>query len=377
MAIDPQNPVVINIARMAPPVVSDLPRKYGLVVFNASNIGAGKIKKVYASDWSDYVTADTDSEEARFCAAYFAANASGTLYLFDAGEATDADTLGDCLDALKSFIDDATEPVYFYHIALPEAVDYATAQPKLDALFANWTSETSMQNFSIVVDFPGVLTATLPTARSAFIITEEAATKGTAAGSMVGTMSGSLYAISQSNMMTPFQYKKAAGAAVKIVPTVSQKNTLTEKNINWIGAFNGFDCVMLGKYANGDAWDYRFSTDNFVLRCKAYLEARLYNGANVPSARLPYNQRGIDMLLDVVNGQGDYCVSVGFITEYGESLADDGATIINPNTFYAIPYAEYIAANQDKYAQEIYDGISGVVRVGRYFRQVVINATLV
>jgi len=83
------------------------------------------------------------------------------------------------------------------------------------------------------------------------------------------------------------------------------------------------------------------------------------------------------LLLDVVNGPADYCISVGFLTEFGESLADDMATIVNAGSFFAIPFSEYIAANPDKYAREIYDGISGVVRVGRFFRQVIINVTLV
>lgn len=374
MAIDPQNPIVINVSAVKPTSVSDLIRKFGLICFNATNLGAGNQKAVYASDWKTVVT-EADDFDNRFCAAYFQANPNGVLYLLECGEVTDETTLETALNEAKGFIDEGTSPVYLYQIG-GNVVATEEAAPKYAAFFANYTADGSLQNFGLSFKLSEVLTATLPAESCVFISTEEDATLGKTAGAMVGVMASSSYNISQTNQMTPLQYKRIS-FLLPLNPTVSDKNSLTEKNVNWIGVFNGENCIMLGKYANGQAWDFRFSTDSFILRAKAFLESRVYNAANVAAARLPYSQRGIDMLLDVVNGQADYCISVGFLTEYGETLADDMATIVNPGSFAAIPFADYIAANPDKYAQEIYDGISGVVRVGRFFRQVVINVTLV
>ena len=371
--IDPQIPVIINVSAVKPTQVSNLTRKFGLVCFGTTNLGTGNQKAVFASDWKEVVTEAEDFDN-RFCSAYFSANPNGTLHLFEAGEAANADGLETALNGLKTFIDEATDPVYFYQIG-GNAVANAEAAPKYTAFFANYATKGSFQNFGLAFKLSEVLTATLPTESCVFITTEEDKTIGKTAGGIVGVMGSSVYNITETNQMTPLQYKRTRLSVLN--PKVSVKTQYTEKNVNWIGKFNGENCIMLGRYADGEAWDFRFSTDSFILRAKAFLESRIYNAANTPAARLPYSQRGIEMLLDVVNGQAIASVNLGFLTEFGESLADDLATIINPGSFYAIPFAEYISANPDKYAAETYDGISGVVRVGRYFRQVIINVTLV
>lgn len=372
MAINPLTPIVLNVSATKTPSVPDLTRKHGFISFGETTetvTDNAVAFSVNANNWTEKSkNKDADNAFNSFCKGFFSLNPTGVLTIIEVGAKTDGETE---VEKIKPIIDGGLYATYCLWLSFSDSI--ADYKASLKTLFSSYSGEGVIQHFGIEVkkenvadleDFKGL--------ESVFLFVRGSVST---CGRVAGVMSGSLYAITQQNKMTPLQYKKVSGAEVLELST-TELQTYAENNYNFIATFNGEPCIMVGKYANGTAWDYRFSADTFLIRANAFLVSRLYSGANVPASRIAYTQKGIEQLLAVVNGQASWCVDAGLLSNFGEGLADDGVSLVNEGTFYAVDFKTYIAQNPDKYAEGVYEGISGALQVGRYFRQVVINVVL-
>ena len=64
------------------------------------------------------------------------------------------------------------------------------------------------------------------------------------------------------------------------------------------------------------------------------------------------------------------------VTDFSQTIDNTGTTLVDKNTFFAIDYYTYKAANPAKYQAGEYDGLSGFIEIGKFFRKVTFNVTL-
>jgi len=133
---------------------------------------------------------------------------------------------------------------------------------------------------------------------------------------------------------------------------------------------------LKGRYADLNTWDYWYNWDWLQINLLNTVSAAMVNGSNVPAAAIRFNQNGIDALKSICNGVCTLGMTDGTVTGFGGGYNITTGLITNPNTFSAVPFAAYIAANPSDYEAGIYRGLSAYVQIGRFIRQVIINVTI-
>jgi hypothetical protein len=373
---DPGNPVVLNVSVLAANVPSDYTRRFCKVSTGDTNITTGHLTSVIASEIDSIFVTTTDAYKSTetyiWLESFFGRNANGTAYIFETGTVT---TIATNIAALATFLSDGVG--LCYHYAVPSTFYGEATFKTLAALYATDISATYFDvevthGTDPAVDAKFVALAGL---KSIFAIYPSAVAGESASGAMAGIMASTIYDLSSTNKNTMFQYKYCPGVTVEDLLS-SFKTSLNNSAVNYIGRLISRNVVFNGRFLDNSSWDYWYAWDTIMVSLQIALSTALYNGSNSPSAVIQYNQTGIDKLLSVINGEGIAGKANGTINEFAESMADDGTTMNNTGTFYAVPFYTYIADNPTKYAAEIYDGLSGIIQIGRFYRKVVFNVTL-
>lgn len=380
--VDPLSPVVINASSLLNPTPNNRLRRFGIVSLGDTNITTPISRDIVRNEILEIFDVTTDvyksSYTYKWLTSFFANNPQGVAVVIETGKAGGTTELPDVssnIDKLITFIGDDKDTCYNY--SCPQSIYHSKTNVK--TLVNAYSGETQMTYFTFELSlnekpttseyylnlqglkaFCPVYPSNIPTVN--------------ASGAFNGVLASPKYNLSQTNPMTPLQYSKVVGIPPQEF-SYSYRMELINAGVNYIGSFQNTAVILNGRYADNVAWDYWYSFDYVTTQITSFLLNALFNGANVPSASLHYNQAGIDALKSVVVGRLKEGQAVGAISDFAEGINTDG-TLKNTDSVFAISYYTYIAQYPDKYSAEIYDGLSAVVRIGRFFRQIVFNITL-
>lgn len=194
-------------------------------------------------------------------------------------------------------------------------------------------------------------------------------------GSILGKMANSIFEITDTNPASPLNYKQLSGANF-VELSESFLNNLTQAPVNYAYNVVGVPIILNGRYADGSAWDYWYQWDTVCLAITQKVSTLLLNGVNNPNSVIAFNQTGIDILESGISSVLEAYKSRGAISDFSKSVDAGTGEMVEQGFITAIPYSEYILANKEKYENEIYDGFSFYLMIGRYIRQVIINVSL-
>ena len=372
---DPQNPVILNVAVSTQLSPVDLERRFCKVSAGDTNIATGSITSIGADEIDTVFTGGHATKETYlWLVNFFANNANGKAFVLEVG-AVVGDDPGTNIAALATHITDGENVCG--HYSVPDVfygdADFAT-------LVALYSTDDPVYKFSSHITHgtaPADQTGfTALAGKSAWfpVYPSDVATEN-ACGAMVGIMASGLYDVSPTNLMTPLQYKTIVGVTPESFNT-SFRTALNNAAVNYVGSIQSVSVLMNGRYADNKSWDYRYSERSTLQDIQNSLLALIINGANVPAASVPYNQDGIDKLLAVANARATYRKSCNQVTDFSQALDNTGTTLVDKDSFKATDYYTYKAANPAKYQAGEYDGLSGFIEIGKFFRKVTFNVTL-
>ena len=369
--VDPANPVELNVSVQVNPAPADLIRKIMKVSSGDTNIGNGHYAAVTSSSWTTIFTGDKSTTETYlWLQAFFAQAPDKTAYVL---EATAVDDLAD-------FIENGTAPMYQYFCpaAWYESGPYYTGE--FITLVKSKTAVTDPTYFAIEITH-GVSPAedqnflAYAKAKSLFPIYGNAVADESVPGAIAGVMASSIYDLSQANPATMMNYKRLNGITPEVLDA-SLRADLNNNGCNYAADFSGNTVLFNGRYADLNTWDYWYNWDWLQINLLNTVSAAMVNGSNVPAAAIRFNQNGIDALKSICNGVCTLGMTDGTVTGFGGGYNITTGLITNPNTFSAVPFAAYIAANPSDYEAGIYRGLSAYVQIGRFIRQVILNVVI-
>lgn len=372
---DPQNPIVLNVAVSTNLSPVDLERRFCKVSTGDTTLTTGQIRGITADEIPDIFTGTyTSTETYLWLVNFFANNANGTAFVLEVGAVAGGDP-GTNIAALATHITNGVDVCG--HYSVPDSF-YADAD--FATLVTTYSTDDPVYKFSCHITH-----GTAPADQTAFAgltgksnwfaVYPSAVSTENAVGAMVGIMASTVYDVSPTNLMTPLQYKKVVGVTAENFNS-TMRTALTNNAVNFVGSIQSVTVLMNGRYGDNKSWDYRYSERVTLQDIQNSLLALIVNGANVPAASVPYNQEGIDKLLAVANSRAAFRKSCNMITDFSQTLDNTGTLLVDKDTFKATDYYTYKAANPAKYAAGEYDGLSGIIEIGKFFRKVTFNVTL-
>lgn len=372
---DPQNPIVLNVAVSSQLSPVDLERRFCKVSAGDTNLTTGQITAIAADEIDTLFTGDHATKATYlWLVNFFANNANGKAFVLEVGAIAGGDP-GTNIAALATHITNGVDVCG--HYSVPDAfygdADFAT-------LVTTYATNDPIYKFSSHITHgtaPADQTAfaALTGNSNWFAVYPSAVATENACGAMVGIMASGVYDVAPTNLMTPLQYKQVTGVTAEKLNS-TMRTALTNAAVNFVGSIQSVTVLMNGRYADNKSWDYRYSERVTLQDIQNSLLSLIINGANVPAASVPYNQEGIDKLLAVANSRGAYRKSCNMITDFSKTVDSTGATLVDKDTFSATDFYTYKAANPAKYAAGEYDGLSGIIEIGKFFRKVTFNVTL-
>lgn len=200
--------------------------------------------------------------------------------------------------------------------------------------------------------------------------------KGFPLASMImGQCFSSKFDLSTTQLATPLNYTKLSG---QIFSTLSQtmSSNLIDAPMTFGGSLAGNSVILNARYADGVAWEYYYQWDLLDFNVKLKLERLLFNSVNSTSTPLPYNQTGLDILKANIKSELLKWQSIGVINTFAAGYDINTGELVTEGDISMIDFNTYITAKPENYQNEIYDGFSFYVMIGRFPRQVVISAML-
>lgn len=195
------------------------------------------------------------------------------------------------------------------------------------------------------------------------------------ASCILGICASSRFDLSATQSGTPLNFKALSGQNFKPLKR-SQETSLIQAPANYAGDLAGNCVVMNGRYTDGTAWEYYYQWDYLEFEIALKLKMLLLNGVNSSSSVIGYNQTGIDILKANIKSVLLLWQQRGVVTSFAKSLDLTTNQLTGVGDINAINFDTYIANNPEDYKNEIYKGFSFYVMIGRYPRQIFIEATL-
>ncbi|HDZ5024776.1 TPA: hypothetical protein RTG57_001726 [Campylobacter jejuni] len=195
------------------------------------------------------------------------------------------------------------------------------------------------------------------------------------ASQVAGLFASNIFDISELNPASPFNYKTLNGLNFNEIEYSTQQKVI-QSSLNFIGSISKNVVLLNGRFQDTYAIDYWYQWDLVAFYLERDLKALILNGVNNPVNIVKYDQTGIDILESRVKATLNNMINYGCLTEFGASIDSASGELKGRSSITTIPFNSYIKANPDDYKNEIYNGISFYLRIGKYIRQVVLNATL-
>ncbi|EGV1470926.1 hypothetical protein JF110_001651 [Campylobacter jejuni] len=195
------------------------------------------------------------------------------------------------------------------------------------------------------------------------------------AAQVSGLFASNIFDISELNPASPFNYKTLNGLDFNEIEYTTQQKII-QSSLNFVGSISKNTVLLNGRFQDTYAIDYWYQWDLVAFYLERDLKALILNGVNNPVNIVKYDQTGIDILESRVKATLNNMINYGCLTEFGASIDPASGELKGRGSITTIPFNSYIKANPDDYKNEIYNGISFYLRIGKYIRQVVLNATL-
>lgn len=195
------------------------------------------------------------------------------------------------------------------------------------------------------------------------------------ASCILGLCASYRFDLSDTQSGTPLNFKTLDGQNY-VALAYSLEQSLIQAPANYAGSLAGNCVVMNGRYADGTAWEYYYQWDFLEFEISLKLQTLLLRGVNSSNHVVQYNQTGIDVLKANLKSVLLLWQSRGIVTEFAASLDINTDELVGVGDISTIPFETYIKNNPEDYKNEIYRGFSFYVMIGRYPRQIFIEATL-
>lgn len=283
----------------------------------------------------------------------------------------------DKIEAINKFIADGLKPCYVF--VLPNKISQDENISKdLFALYDDISSKTYFYvNLSPKenMDLPCSYYTKCKEHKSVAMFYDNTEGEIGLASMIAGVFASNTFDISINNPATPINYKNLAGCDF-VDLNISLKNKLVQAGISFVDSIAQNILILNGRFADLTPIDYWYQWDLTSFNLQADLTHLIINGVNNPTNIIKYNQQGLDILESRVKATLKNMISNGCITEYAARLHPATGEMESRGEITMIDFNTYITQNPKDYENEIYNGISFYLRIGKYLRQVIVNATL-
>lgn len=294
--------------------------------------------------------------------------ASYNAWLLTAGaESTD---FTEKLELLKEFIDDGNKRCYIY--ALPKKL---TTFSGTSGFTRGYIDTNSKRYFALEGDVDTDWNAYEGMKSVIAICNNGADESNDVVGAILGRFASSQFDISASLKASPMNYKFVSGLQFNELGSSAQRK-LIQSNVSFISSKAGNTLIMNGRCMDSRAIDYWYQWDITAFNIETAIVTLLLNGVNNPNYVVQYNQNGIDTINASIVSTLNTMIGYGCVTEFGATYNSATSAIENTGYILAVDYYSYIASAPADYQNEIYQGISFYLRIGKYIRQVVLNVSL-
>lgn len=192
---------------------------------------------------------------------------------------------------------------------------------------------------------------------------------------ILGIAASSRYDLSTTQHGTPMNFKALSGQNFDPLKRAMMKE-LIDAPANFAGELAGNCVLMNGRYTDGTAWEYYYQWNIVEFEIELKLQMLLLNGVNSASSVIQYNQNGIDILKANIKSVLMLWQERGVITSFARSLDAATGLMVGEGDISSVDFTQYIAQNPEDYKNEVYKGFSFYIMIGRYPRQIVIEASL-
>lgn len=364
--------IQINLSVLATPEQADFMRRFCIVSDGKSTLQAGNIQMVTAEDWKSYVTGENEVSTA--LASFFLKAIGKVCYIFECGGTGDAEAK---LQALESFIDEATMPCYEY--LLPKALyqdDYlqtmlikyganeqsvyfsanlvadSQPDPTQQPEYAYWTGQKAFMGV-----YPSFDNASYNTA-----------------GAILGVKASSAFDISTSNRMSSLEYKYCGATSKTLGSGILNKIAQAPCAFTMMkGVNNG---IRNSKMGDGRFWHYRYALDNLIFLLKANVDTLFVNASNTPNGALEYNNGGIQSIKQNLVTTLTAASQMGLVNRFAQSIDLSTGALTGLGDIASIPFEEYKANNPQNYSNGVYGGYSGYIEIMEFIVKIEFNVTI-
>lgn len=379
---DITKPVVFNVTLQTTPKIDNFIRRMCIVSDGKTTLDKGSAKMVTVNDYKTILKdqSDVSSGFIRSLISYFNYSNNRPINILEAAGTVDEDKAIDKQVAtLDAYIESKVTNCYMY---LVPSTWYEASSP-FSTMCAKYTKETSQQYFMIKTSDADPTTDAVFTQfkdlKCLFCVYDntdiEYAKTYSMTGSILGLIASSKFDISSTNKASPLNFKTLNSYKFSTLPNTLIQH-LIQAPVNFVFDEVGLPTIGNGRYTDGSTFEYWYQWDLTQVAINNKLTTMLISGANNPQYVIRYNQAGIDTLVASIKSVLSQQMSLGCITNFAKSTDPVTGDLVGEGDVLAVGFSEYIALNPDDYQNEIYNGISFYVMIGRYIRQVVINVTL-
>lgn len=388
---DPMYPVIIEATVSKVLSLDNFTRRYCIVSTGATTLTAGTSAMYQASAYEEALTQDVNMQaevealRKKLRGFFSYAGSTGQVCIVEVGYADgQAYTVENQIDTFKEWLVSKTHRSYVHLV--PDAWytypnDDVTNGQLLANLAGEYTGPTDATYFMCVItkhENPSASAtfAKFSNLKSFMPVYENLADGSNSFAAMVlGKMANYVFDITDTNPSSPLNYKSIEGQQIEDLG-VGFRDALTQSCVTYAMEIVGTQVIANGRYANGDTWEYWYQWDLLSFKVEEKLTTLLISGVNAPSTIVPYNQNGIDMIKASVKSVLTTAKNQGIVADFAASFNANTQTLEDTDDITAIDYYTYKAANPQDYSNEVYKGISFYVVIGRYIKQIYINATL-
>lgn len=379
---DITKPVIFNVTLQTTPKIDNFIRRMCIVSDGKTTLGQGSGKTVTVNDYKAILKDNTDDASGfvRSIISYFNYSNNKPLHIFEAaGDTDDTKTVDKQVSALDDYITAGTTKCYIY---LVPSTWYVASSP-FATMMGKYTKETSQQYFMLKMTNDDPSTDAVFTQfkdlKCLFCVYDNTSAEYqktySMTGSILGLIASAKFDITATNKASPLNFKTLNSYKFESIPNALLQH-LIQAPVNFVFDEIGLPTIGNGRYTDGSTFEYWYQWDLTQIAINNKLTTMLINGANNPQYVIRYNQSGIDTLVASIKSVLSQQISLGCITNFAQSVDPVTGNLVGEGDVSAVEFTEYIKENPEDYQNEIYNGVSFYIMIGRYIRQVVINVTL-
>lgn len=194
-------------------------------------------------------------------------------------------------------------------------------------------------------------------------------------GAIAGKFASYLFDLGPNNPASPLNFKQLNGFPFNSLESQFKK-ALIDNNFSFLDELAGVTTLLNGRCGDGKAIDYWYQWDLTQYYVEQALISIILNGVNNPPYAIRYDQNGIDTLQASIEATLTKMVNWNILTQFAGGVDTATGALVNSGHISSIGFYDYIAQNPEDYQNEVYQGFSAYLLIGKYIRQVVFAVTL-